>query len=137
MSEPSTNTGGAWAVMVIGATVAWSAALMTKPIIVANGTPVGYLSDRMDLRLDPNVATAGELAAIVDLGEKHAQDIVAYRTRFQASHPAEPAFTEWADLENARGIGPKTAQMALRYLEFPPRPEADADVAVSKHKNKS
>ena len=129
--------GGVRAVMVIAVTLAWAVVLMNRPIAVPNGTPVGYLSAQVELRLDPNVATAGELSAIVGLGEKHAQDIIDYRTQFQALHPGQPAFTAVADLESAKGIGPKTAELAASYLVFPIRPGGATNVAVSKRKKGS
>jgi competence ComEA-like helix-hairpin-helix protein len=128
---------GACALLIIVVTMAWSAVLTGRPVVVANGTHEGYLSDRIELRLDPNVATAGELAAIVGLGEKHAQDIVAYRTEFEATHHGETAFANMSDLTAAKGIGPKTAEVALPFLRFPPSAGEVADAVVIKRKNKN
>jgi hypothetical protein len=145
MPEPSpiagggrgiTGRSGAWAVIVIAAALVWGVILVKKPIVVPNGFSAGYLSAEAELRLDPNEATAGELAAIVGLGQKRAQKIVDYRSQYQAAHPGQTAFAVLADLEGAKGIGPETAQIAGPYLVFP-NAGGGADVVVSKRRKRS
>jgi len=79
----------------------------------------GAMADELADRLDPNFATAAELAAIPGLGEKRAATIVAYRDEFAAGHPGHLAFNKAADLENVRGIGPATMESLEGYLVFP------------------
>jgi hypothetical protein len=132
-----TGGAGAWAILVVVGALAWGAVLIGKPITVPSGTAAGYLSSSVDLRLDPNVATVGELAAIVGLGEKHAADIVNYRTQFEAAHSGIAPFGALADLEAAKGIGPKTAQIAAPYLVFPNPAGGVAGGVVKKRASKS
>lgn len=70
-------------------------------------------------RLDPNVCSWEDLAAISGLGEKRARAIVAYRERWTAQHPGIPAFSNPSDLRNIKGIGPATAANLAPYLIFP------------------
>jgi competence ComEA-like helix-hairpin-helix protein len=70
-------------------------------------------------KLDPNTADWRELAAIPNLGEKKAQAIVAFREKWQAQHPQDPAFRGPEDLRQVKGIGPATASNLKPYLIFP------------------
>jgi len=72
--------------------------------------------------LDPNIASAAELAAIPDLGEKRAEAIIAFRDNFQLRHPGRPAFVRITDLEQISGIGAATAENVEPYLRFPKEP---------------
>jgi len=67
------------------------------------------------LRLDPNRATAAELALLPRIGPRLAENI----TRYRAACPTPPAFRGPADLDRVRGIGPATIAMINPYLEFP------------------
>jgi len=73
--------------------------------------------------LDPNTASAAELAAIPDLGEKRAAAIVEFRTQFLSRHPNRLAFQRLSDLEKISGIGPATAENMEPYLTFPASPK--------------
>ncbi len=75
--------------------------------------------DQLADRLDPNLATAAELAAIPELGEKRAAAIFAFRERFNSRRPGQPAFTRLSDLEQIPGIGAATAENMAPYLTFP------------------
>jgi DNA uptake protein ComE-like DNA-binding protein len=79
----------------------------------------GSNAAQLDDRIDPNLATAPELAAIPDLGEKRAESIVAFRDRFKARHPNKPPFERLTDLEQIPGIGAATAENMQPYLKFP------------------
>ncbi len=92
----------------------------SNPTIIGDPPPDrGPRSDQLADRLDPNVATVGELAAIPLLGEKRAGEIVAYRQAFEASHPKQRAFAQPEDLMRVKGIGPATVETLEGYLYFP------------------
>lgn len=71
-------------------------------------------------RINPNTADAQMLAALPLIGEKRAQDIVAYRERFAAEHPGALPFAQPSDLLNIRGIGPAMLSQIEPYLNIPP-----------------
>jgi hypothetical protein len=70
-------------------------------------------------RLDPNTATADELAALPMIGERRARDIINYRDRFTSEHPGRIAFEEPTDLLAIRGIGGAILQQIRPFLVFP------------------
>lgn len=70
-------------------------------------------------RLDPNLATADELAALPMIGEKRARDIVAHRERYVSEHSGSVAFEKPEDLMSIRGIGTSILMQIRPYLIFP------------------
>src|SRR3954464_16027835 len=70
-------------------------------------------------RLDPNTADWQALAAIPNLGEKRARDIVSFRERIRASPPGQVVYKKASDLRVIRGIGPATIERLGAYLIFP------------------
>jgi competence protein ComEA len=91
-----------------------------NPLKVADPqSSAGQASDQLADRIDPNTASASEIAAIPNLGEKKAQAIVDFRERFKARHPDHPAFARLSDLEQISGIGAATAENTEPYLLFP------------------
>ena len=66
-------------------------------------------------KLNPNVATVGELAELPSLGPAKAQAIVEYR---QSQAGSENAFKNADDLEKVKGIGSKTVEKIKPWLEF-------------------
>lgn len=76
-------------------------------------------------RIDPNTADWPALAALPGVGEKLAQQIVAYRDGFQKDHPGQPAFATLKDLQEVRGIGPATAAQLEQFLSLPVDRPAD------------
>jgi DNA uptake protein ComE-like DNA-binding protein len=108
------------AVAIVGAALAgWSAILFMHGTTIPNPPPnVGIHASDLSDHLDPNTATAAELAEIPRLGEKHAAEIVAYRESFLAAHPNGRAFATLNDLTHIRGIGPATLKLMAPYLEF-------------------
>jgi competence protein ComEA len=77
------------------------------------------LADQLADRVDPNIATAAELAAIPELGEKRAESITAFRDRYKLRHPGKLAFARLDDLLQISGIGAATAENIEPYLYFP------------------
>jgi len=93
-------------------------------------------SSQLADRIDPNVATEAELAAIPELGEKRAAAIVQFREQFKSHHPGNAAFGRPSDLEQVSGIGAATAETIEPYLIFPqwhghPAHAGDASTAKS------
>lgn len=105
----------ALAIATLLACAFFAIALWRRPTLV--GDPPPALGDRFDVlkdRLDPNTASAAELAVLPGIGPSKAQAIVEYRD----SQPA-PAFAAPADLMRVHGIGEVTAQKLAPYLYFP------------------
>jgi len=73
----------------------------------------------LQLRLNPNIATAAELALLPRIGPALAERIVAYRT----SSAAPPAFRCPADLDRVSHIGPATIEALRPFLLLPETPE--------------
>ncbi|MEE3330694.1 MAG: helix-hairpin-helix domain-containing protein [Myxococcota bacterium] len=63
-------------------------------------------------RLDPNRASAPDLALLPGIGPVRATAI--------SEHAVREPFARLEDLERVGGIGPKTAQQLAPWLEFPP-----------------
>jgi hypothetical protein len=70
-------------------------------------------------RLDPNTADWQALAAIPNIGEKRAKDIVSYRERVHSTNPGAIVFKTVYDLRVIRGIGPAMVEKLSPYLIFP------------------
>jgi competence ComEA-like helix-hairpin-helix protein len=66
-------------------------------------------------KLNPNVATVGELAELPSLGPAKARAIVGYRQNHAGN---ENAFKNADDLEKVKGIGSKTVEKIKPWLEF-------------------
>ena len=73
-------------------------------------------------RIDPNHADWPTLAALPQIGEKRAKQILAYRDDFTRKNPTRRPFTTIQDLQNVPGIGPATADALSPYLLFPNEP---------------
>lgn len=81
----------------------------------------GALAGQLADRVDANVASWEELAAIPELGEKNAKEIVAYRQRFVADGRGDKAFRRAEDLLRVRGIGVGLVEKLEPYLGFEAR----------------
>lgn len=66
-------------------------------------------------RINPNTASMASLVRLPGIGKARAMDIIHYR---QNHKPDEPVFLSARDLENIRGIGPKTAAALEPWLIF-------------------
>ncbi|MHC4856830.1 MAG: ComEA family DNA-binding protein [Planctomycetota bacterium] len=65
--------------------------------------------------INPNTASMASLVRLPGIGKARAMDIIHYR---QNQKPDEPVFLSARDLENIRGIGPKTAAALEPWLTF-------------------
>lgn len=96
-------------------------------------------------KVNPNEAPWWELSLLPELGDSLAREIVRFRTAAAANAQeagsdfgiqeadlmAPPVFIRAADLEQIRGIGPKTIQRIAPHLRFPQNGSADFRVANS------
>mgnify|MGYP000266768177 CR=1 FL=1 len=94
--------------------------LLRNPLTVTDPQPVDparglALADR----IDPNTASAHELAVLPMVGMRRAQDIIDHRTRAFARDPNLPAFATDDDLLKVRGIGVAMLNTLRPYLIFP------------------
>jgi DNA uptake protein ComE-like DNA-binding protein len=69
---------------------------------------------QVQLRLDPNKATAAELDLLPRVGEKIAANIIAYRESVSEA----PAFSAAEDLAHVPRIGPITVELLRPHLRF-------------------
>ncbi|MBI1825500.1 MAG: helix-hairpin-helix domain-containing protein [Planctomycetes bacterium] len=70
--------------------------------------------------LDPNVAPWYELSALPRIGDSLAKRIIEFRNT-ACANGAERAFENLADLQQVRGIGPKTAAKLAPFIRFEAR----------------
>ena len=81
----------------------------------------GYISDRTQVRqsltvaINPNTAEIASLVRLPGIGPARARDIVEYRNSPEVD---KPAFKCASDMENIKGIGPKTVEKIKPYLTF-------------------
>jgi len=81
----------------------------------AEGPRAAELQDR----LEPNTASAADLAALPNVGPAMARRIVEEREEFQKSHPGEVAYKKLEDLQRVKGIGAATLENLRPHLKFP------------------
>jgi len=67
---------------------------------------------QVDNKLNPNTASAGELAQLPNIGATKAQAIVDYRQN------ERKAFETAADLDKVKGIGEKTVDKIEQWIKF-------------------
>ncbi len=87
--------------------------LAAGPVRVSRSCPA-----ELDSRINPNVAPMASLVRLPGIGPGRAAAILAYRTDFNREKPDTPAFGDCDDLQNVRGIGPKTVQNIRKWLKF-------------------
>jgi DNA uptake protein ComE-like DNA-binding protein len=83
-----------------------------RELSARSGPPIS--AAQLQLRLDPNKATAAELDLLPRVGEKIAANIVAYRESVSDA----PAFGAAEDLAHVPRIGPVTVELLRPHLRF-------------------
>jgi competence protein ComEA len=84
-------------------------------LVVWVAQPAPRAAPAYELRLNPNTASAAELALLPRIGPKLAQSIVASRSASARS----PAFRGIDDIQALPGIGPATIREIEPLLAFP------------------
>ncbi len=72
----------------------------------------------LESRINPNDASIASLVRLPGVDVGRAGAIVAYRESFGGKDGESPAFRNCNDLQNVRGIGPKTVQNISEWLRF-------------------
>ncbi len=88
--------------------------LVCGPAAFTPASPKTLTTEQLQLRLDPNVATAAELELLPGVGPRLAQAIIDYRE----STGAAVAFRTPEDLARVPRIGPVTVERLRRHLRF-------------------
>ncbi|HER20299.1 MAG TPA: helix-hairpin-helix domain-containing protein [Chromatiales bacterium] len=69
-------------------------------------------------RINPNTAPVGSLVRLPGIGPTRARAIAAYRETIRQTVGDGPVFRSCDDLQQIKGIGPKTAEDVRDWLEF-------------------
>jgi len=72
-------------------------------------------AETLTISINPNTAEIASLVRLPGIGPVRARDIVEYRN---SPGVDRPAFKHASDMENIKGIGPKTVEKLVPYLEF-------------------
>ena len=72
----------------------------------------------LESRINPNDAPLTSLVRLPGIGIGRAEAIVAYREDFSARNGNRAAFENCDDLQEVKGIGPKTVQNISEWLKF-------------------
>jgi competence ComEA-like helix-hairpin-helix protein len=72
----------------------------------------------LESRINPNDASIASLLRLPDIGMLRASAIVAYRQDSCSANGGNKTFQDINDLQNVKGIGPKTAQNISQWLTF-------------------
>ncbi|MGC4032566.1 MAG: helix-hairpin-helix domain-containing protein [Tepidisphaeraceae bacterium] len=92
----------------------------TNPVYIADPQPAeGDLAATLADKLDPNTASAADLAALPGLGAKRAAAIVARRDRVRQRDPHEIPYRNPDDLLKVSGFGVSTVAQLRPFLIFP------------------
>ncbi len=87
---------------------------INDPLVIVNGESV-----TLPQRIDPNIASAQDLARIPHLGETLAGKIIQYRDARKTNAADGIVFREPADLDPIPGIGKKLIDQLKPFLKFP------------------
>jgi competence ComEA-like helix-hairpin-helix protein len=72
----------------------------------------------LESRINPNNAPIASLLRLPGIGIGRAGAIVAYREKFRNRQPNRQPFLKSDDLQQVKGIGPKTVQNISQWLKF-------------------
>jgi len=72
----------------------------------------------LESRINPNDAPIASLVRLPGIGISRAGAIAAYRENFSSQQPNRQAFQNSDDLQEVKGIGPKTVQNIGQWLKF-------------------
>jgi competence ComEA-like helix-hairpin-helix protein len=72
----------------------------------------------LDSRINPNDAPISSLVRLPGIGAAKAAAMVAYRDGYRPAQGEGRAFSDCDDLQNVKGIGPKTAENVCEWLKF-------------------
>lgn len=86
--------------------------------VVGMHSGAGDAGVRLEGRVNPNSASVGSLVRLPGIGLTRATAIVAFREAFAARGGEGVAFRRPSDLEQIRGIGPKTVEGLAPWLHF-------------------
>ena len=87
------------------------------PVINMNSVSHVNLSN-MNNRINPNNAEVESLIRLPDIGYSRAEAIIQYRDMYIKNNSNKRAFKTSDDLQNIKGIGPKTIQNMSQWLKF-------------------
>jgi competence ComEA-like helix-hairpin-helix protein len=73
---------------------------------------------KLESRINPNDAAIGSLVRFPGIVLSKATAISAYRRESRIEEPNKVAFENISDLQNVRGIGPKTAEKISQWMKF-------------------
>lgn len=108
----------AWGILCVITSVS-AYMLYVRPWLAGRSIRVDVPVGSIALMVNPNTADFGELTALPEVGPAMAERIIAFRRQHQAAPAATgPAFRSAADLQQIRGIGPKTVERLTPYLTF-------------------
>lgn len=98
-----------------------SAAIVFACCFIPHIINVKSASDRefvhLNNQINPNIAELESLIRLPDIGFSRADSIIQYRDNFTENNN-ERAFKTPDDLQNIKGIGPKTVQNMSHLLKF-------------------
>jgi len=72
----------------------------------------------LESRINPNNAPIASLVRLPGIGIGRAGAVVAYREKFRSRKPNSQPFQNADDLQQVKGIGPKTVQNISKWLKF-------------------
>lgn len=103
---------------VLSACAAFCFAFCFTPHTISANSVSGWNPSHLNSQINPNTAEVESLIRLPDIGFSRADAIVEYRSSFAESNNNESAFSTPEDLQNIKGIGPKTVQNMSHLLKF-------------------
>jgi hypothetical protein len=120
-------------VFILGVSTYLLIRLSLNRAYISDPPPVrGALADELVDRINPNVATWQELAALPAIGEAKAKEIVAWRDDLVAKNPGRTPFRSEDDLLLIKGMGVSTLETLRPHLAFPRAYNGPATTATTR-----